>query len=290
MHCRSCGKTFRPQKKHHTKDRRWLTSYLADGASFRRLGERWGVSGPTAWRRIQRTERNDIHVGMLMAFRMPSRICVLMLDAKHFTIRRKPFTLYVAFDAERMMPLAWIFLPRYELRDGYDRLLVHFQKKKITIASVVSDWGTGIRASVHDHLPHAVHQQCAFHVLAEVRRKIGGKKFLRSEYGQQFWKKIRYVAIGCNALPEARRSLWYLKKKYPDYARAWNVLDRHLAGIYQFTKFPPLKSYRTSNRMENFMGVLEQRLKGFRTMKTPDTCAKIVSSLIEFKYKRPTKS
>lgn len=264
-------------------------SYLADGSSLRRLGERWRVSGSTAWRRIQRTERKEVHVGMLMTFRIPLRIRALMLDAKHFTIRRKPFTLYVAFDAEQMMPLAWIFLPRYELRDGYDRLLPHLRKKKAKIAGLVSDWGTGIRASVHDHLPHIVHQQCAFHVLADVRRKIGGKKFLRSEYGQQFWKKIRHVAIGCDTEKEARRSLWRLKKNYPDYVRAWNALDRSLVGIYQFTKYLPLKDYRTSNRMENFMGILEQRLKNFRSMKTPDTCIRIVSSLIEFKYKRPTK-
>jgi hypothetical protein len=153
----------------------------------------------------------------------------------------------------------------------------------------VSDWGTGIRASTHDRLPHVVHQHCAFHVIDDVRRKTGGKKFLRSEYGKQFWKRIRHVAIGCDTLPEARRAFGRLKETYPDHVRAWNALGRSLVGIYQFTKYLPLKNYRTSNRMENFMGVLEQRLKNFRSMKTPDTAAKIISSLVEFKYKRPTK-
>ena len=224
-----------------------------------------------------------------MVFRVPSHVRVLMLDGKHFVIRKNPFTLYVAFDAERTMPLAWILLPRYELRDGYDRILGHLTRKKVTIASVVSDWGTGIRASVTDHLPRAIHQHCAFHVLADALRKFGGRRFLQSEYGKALWKKVRCIAIGHETLLEARRHLRRLKEKYPEHVRAWHVLDHHLPGIYQFEKFPALRGYRTSNRMENFMGVLEQRLKNFRSMKTPDTCIKLVSSLIEFKYKRPTK-
>lgn len=215
------------------------------------------MSGATAWRRIQRTERDDVRTGTLMVFRMPSRVRVLMLDGKHFVIRKEPFTLYVAFDAERAMPLAWIFLPRYELRDGYDRILRHLTRRTSGMAGVVSDWGTGVRASVTDHLPQAVHQHCAFHVLADVLRKLGGRRFLQSEYGKALWKKVRHIGIGCATFPEARRRLRNLKPRYPEHARAWNVLDRHLPGIYQFEKHPPLKHYRTSNRMENFMGVLE---------------------------------
>jgi transposase-like protein len=247
------------------------------------------VSGTTAWRRIQRTENKNVKVGTLAVFTPPSRVRVLMLDGKHFTIRKKPFTLYVAFDAEMMRPLAWIFLPRYELRDGYDRILTHLNRKKVRIPGIVSDWGTGIRASVNDQLPRATHQHCAFHVLADILRKLGGKRFLRPEEGRRLWKKIRHIAIECDTLAGARCSLWHLKKRYPEHLRALRQLDRHLESIYQFMKFLPLKHHRTSNRMENFMGVLEQRLKSFRTMKTPDTCIKIISSLIEFKYKRPTK-
>lgn len=212
-----------------------------------------------------------------------------MLDAKHFVIRRKPFTLYVAFDAEQMMPLTWILLPRYELRDGYDRLLGHRAKKNVMISSVVSDWGTGIRAAVHDHLPGIVHQHCAFHVLADILRKLGGKGFLARDEGRLLWKKIRRVAIECEALDEARRIFYRLRKKYPQHERAWRYLGRHLPGIYQFVRYAPLRKYRTSNCIENFMGVLEQRLKNFRSMKTSDTCIKIISSLIAEKYKRPTK-
>lgn len=269
-----------------------MRTYLADGSSFRRLGERcerWGVSGSTAWRRIQRTERSTVRVGVLIGFHLPHSVRVLMLDAKHFVIRKRPFTLYVAFDAERMMPLTWILLPRYEVRDGYDRILRHLARTKVEIASVVSDWSTSIRASVRDSVPHAIHQHCAFHVLADALRKLGGRRLLQSEHGKEVWKKIRRVGIGYDTLPAARHAVRRLKKKYPQYVRAWNVLGRHLVGIYQFTKLPTLKGYRTSNRIENFMGVLEQRLKSFRSMKTSDTCIKIVSSLIEFKYKRPTK-
>lgn len=247
------------------------------------------MSGSTAWRRIQRTQREEITVGILISYFIPHHIRVLMLDAKHFMIHRKPFTLYVAFDAELQMPLAWILLPRYELRDGYDRLLRHLTGRNAMISSVVSDWGTGIRVSVADHLPGAVHQRCAFHVLADVLRKMGGQKLLHSAYGKGIWKRVRHVAIGSDTLAEARRSFRVLTLRHPEYARAWLSLSRHLPGIYQFMHYGPLKECRTSNRIENFMGVLEQRLKIFRSMKTPDTCIKIISSLIAEKYQRPTK-
>lgn len=212
-----------------------------------------------------------------------------MLDGKHFMIRRKPFTLYAAFDAERRIPVAWVFLPRYELRDGYDRILRHLVHENAAIAGIVSDWGTGIRASVHDHFPGAVHQHCAFHVLADILRKLGGKTFLRTDEGRDLWKRIRHAAIGCDTLPEAKQFLAALKRTHPMHMRAWNIFSRQLPGIYAFVKAPVLKEFRTSNRMENFMGVLEQRLKSFRTLKTSDTCIKIISSLIAEKYKVATK-
>jgi hypothetical protein len=289
VHCAECGYTFRPWKKHHQKDRRWLTSYLADGSSFRRLGERWKVSGSTAWRRIQRTERKNITVGTLVAFPASDDLRVLMLDAKHFLIRKKPFTLYAALDGERSVPLAWVLLPRHELREGYDRLLARLCRKNTTIAGVVSDWDPGIRAAVHDHLPNAVHQECAFHALANLLRKMGGRKLFQSPCGKELWQRVRRTVLEYGTLPEARRSLRRLEGQYSQYARAWVFLGNHLATLYRFAKLPCLAPYRTSNRMENFMGVLEQRLKSFRSLKTPDTCIKIISSLIEFKYKRPTK-
>lgn len=212
-----------------------------------------------------------------------------MLDGKHFMIRKRPFTLYVTFDAERKIPVAWIFLPRYELRDGYDRLLARIVRENAVVAGIVSDGGTGIRASVHDHFPNVIHQHCAFHILADILRKLGGRRFIRTDYGKGLWQRVRRVGIECDTLAKARQALGALKRTHPHYVRAWNALDRQLPSIYEFTKEPLLEKFRTSNRMENFMGVLEQRLKSFRTMKTPDTCIKIISSFIAAKYKFATK-
>lgn len=288
-HCNACRYTFRPHKKHRHADRRWLASYLLDGSPFRRLGERWGVSGTTAWRRIQRTQDVRIKTGTLIVRSACRDVRILMLDGKHFMIRKKPFTLYVAFDAEKKIPVAWIFLPRYELRDGYDRLLSHLVRENAAVVGIVSDWGTGVRASVHDHFPNVVHQHCAFHVLADTLRKLGGRKFIHTDYGRDLWHRVRRMGIGCDTLAEARQALGALKRTHPDYLRVWNIFDRQLPSIYEFTKESLLEEFRTSNRMENFMGVLEQRLKSFRTMKTPDTCIKIISSFIAAKYKIATK-
>lgn len=243
----------------------------------------------TAFRRVARTLPKNIRLGVLIAWHTEKKIRVLMLDAKHFKIRRKPFTLYVAFDAEQMTPVAWILLPRYEVRFGYDQLLAHLRRKKVAVTGIVSDGHLGLVASAHDYYPKAIHQHCAFHVLADVLRKLGGRKFLAPDEGRALWKKVRHAAIECMALREARIALSRLKFKYPKHIRAWQSLDHSLPGIYQFTQRPILAQYRTSNRMENFMGILEQRLKSCRSMKTPNQCIRIISGLIAEKYKRPTK-
>lgn len=157
------------------------------------------------------------------------------------------------------------------------------------VTGIVSDGHIGLVASVHDYYPKAIHQHCAFHVLADVLRKLGGRKFLTPDEGKALWKKVRHVAIECMTFTEARIALSRLKFKYPKYERAWQSLDGALPGIYQFTKFLFLAAYRTSNRMENFMGILEQRLKSCRSMKSPNQCVRVVSGLIAEKYKRPTK-
>lgn len=243
----------------------------------------------TAWRRIQRNQGSEVQPNMLIGFSLPSRVPVLILDAKHFRFHRRPYTFYVAFDGKRARPLSWILLPRYELREGYDRILSYFKRKRISISGVVSDWHVGLRAAVKDHYPGVIHQHCAFHVMAETRRRCGGMRFLATGEGGIFWEHVRKIAMGSPALPRARYHLKKAKGKYPQYARALRVLERNLSSIYQFTKCPVLKDFRTSNRIENFMGCLEQKIKVFRGIKTPETAIKILSSFIRIKHKRPTK-
>ncbi len=243
----------------------------------------------TAWRRVHRTLPAAVRSGVLAGFRLSAPVPVLMLDAKHFVIRRKPYTLYLAFNAPRSRPISWLLLPRYELRVGYDRILGHMKRNGVDIPGVVSDGHIGLGASVHDWYPFALHQRCAFHVLAEVLRKLGGRSFLRHG-GRRIWNRVRHIAIGADTLHAARCALSRIRQAYPDYARAWHVPGHQLKGIYIFEKNPALlKPYRTSNRIENCMGVIEQRLKTFRSMKSPDQCAKIIASFIGIKYRKPTK-
>ena len=211
-----------------------------------------------------------------------------MLDVKHFRIHRKPYSLYVAINGATSKPLAWMLLPRYELRDGYDVILKHLRAEKRSIKAVISDWHQGILASVHDYYPKAIHQRCAAHVLMKAFSKLGGKKFLRTGYGQEVWPVFKRIALEFKEEGLARMYLGKMKKKYPRYYRGFKVLDNCLSDIYQFQKKPNLDIPRTSNRIENFMGVLEQRLKTFRGTKTPKTTIRIITSFILIKYKRPT--
>lgn len=243
----------------------------------------------TAWNRIQRTQDKRVDVGKLIVLSDLEKLSILMLDVKHFRIHRKPYSLYVAIDGLTSRPLAWILLPRDELRDGYDVILRHLGAKKARIKAVISDWHRGILASVHGYYPKAIHQRCAAHVLMKAFGKLGGSKFLKTGYGKEMWPVFKRIALEFNNKNSARMYLGRMRKKYPIYYRGFKVLEKCLNDIYQFEKNPDLNIPRTSNRIENFMGVLEQRLKTFRGTKTPKTTIRIITSFILIKYKRPTK-
>jgi transposase-like protein len=228
-------------------------------------------------------------VGILLSRKKLSETSIIVLDAKHFVIRKRTHTLYVCLDALTSEPMAWILLERHEIREGYDRILSHLKSKKLKIEAVVSDGATAIKASVTDWYSKAIHQKCAFHVLMHAFRQINGRRVIKTEYGQKIWKMIRRIALEYSKEWKAKSYLEKMKKKHPDYHKTWKVLERNLSDLYQFTKRPDLAIPRTSNQIENFMGVLEQRLKTARSFKSPDSLIKIISAFIKFKYKSPTK-
>lgn len=260
-----------------------------DGSSLRRLGERWRVSHMTAWRRIQKTCVSNIAVGKLIVLAKPPYSRIILLDAKHFQIQKRPHTLYVGFDYLERKPICWMLLPRYELREGYDRVFAFLNRQNSDIEAIISDGHNGLAASIQDHYPFSIHQRCAAHVLQDVYRKLGGRWFLATGYGKEIWPVMKNIALGFDNEIKAREYLLREKRKYPQYRRAFFVLEKSLSGIYQFTKRPNLPIPRTSNLIENFMGHLEHRLKTFRGVKTPNSLIKIITSLIGLKYKRPTK-
>ena len=242
----------------------------------------------TAWNRIQRTQDLRVDVGKLIVLSASEKTVILMLDVKHFRVQRRPHSLYVAINGLTGKPIAWIFLPRYELRDGYDVILRQLRAEKHRIKAVISDWHRGIVNSVKDHYPDAVHQRCAAHVLMAAFRKLGGKKFLMTGWGHELWPVFKRIGLGFNNKSSARMYLGKMKKKHPRYYRGFKVLEKCLNDIYQFEQRPDLNIPRTSNKIENLMGVLEQRLKTFRGTKTPKTTIRIITSYILIKYKRPT--
>lgn len=287
MHCRECGYTWRPMKRHHEKDSRWVKGYLLDGTSLRRLGEKWKVNGSTAWRRIQRSMQ-DVPLNTVVAFHFQKNVSIILLDAKYFLVRRKIYTLYVAFDPLRKKPLLWILLQENEGRNGYDKLLSFLRAQNVKVEAIVSDSFTSIEVSVKQWYPHTVHQRCAAHILMYAFRKIRGRGLLRTIYGRRLWNIVVKIALGYTDEKKARGYLLRNKRKYLNHSKTWKILDENLSNIYQFSQRLDLPIPRTSNQIENFMGVLEQRLKTFRSIKSPESLSKILTAYIRIKYKRPT--
>lgn len=242
----------------------------------------------TAWRRIQKVQDQKIAVNKLIVFSKSINSTQIYLDAKHFVIEKDPYTFYLALDVHSKLPIACTFLPRYELRIGYDKILAHLRVKNVQIEAIISDGHKGLLASIKEHYPQAIHQRCAAHVLQEVYRKLGGRRFTKTIIAKKIWPIMRKIGIEFENNFSARMYLCRMKKKHPSYYKAFRVFDKQLHVIYQFEKNKYLNIPRTSNQIENFMGYLEQRLKTMRGMKTPDTTIKILCSLIALKLKKPT--
>ena len=243
----------------------------------------------TAWRRIQKTLDARVNVGILVVGKLPKDICIILLDAKHFKIRKSAYTLYVSLDAVTSRPLAFILLPGSECRDGYDRILRYFRAISSTIEAVVSDADQSIKASIQEYYPHAIHQRCAFHVLKKAFLKFNGRRLIQTEYGRKLWKIVRKIVLEYEDLGRAKKYFSRVRTKYPQYSKVWNIIERNLATVYEFTRRRDLPIPRTSNQIENFMGRIEQRLKLFRTAKNASSLIRIITHLIKLKYKTPTK-
>lgn len=264
-----------------------------DGSSFERLGTRWSVGKTTAWRRVHNSIPECFPVGALIVFPSILTSRIVILDGKHFRIRKRPFTLYVAQDAENGKPFAWILLERYELRKGYDAILSYCRRKNVRINAAVSDWHHGIRASLHRWYPEAIHQRCAAHVLQDALRKLGGQWFLGWDTGRILWKEFCTIALRHSSREEAERHLNSLKDPlriiHPKQLNALGVVDATLTDIYAWTRDTTLPIPRTSNRIESLMGVIEQRMKVCRGFQNPKTLLAIISTLLILKYQLPTK-
>ena len=136
--------------------------------------------------------------------------------------------------------------------------------------------------------PRAIHQRCAAHILQEVFRKVSGRRFCATKAGRRVWKKFRRIALGFDTEEQARMYLKRVRREHPFQEKGFKVLDKSLPDIYQFSRRRDLPIPRTSNQIENFMGVLEQRLKSFRSVKCPKALLNILSQFIKIKYKSPT--
>ena len=243
----------------------------------------------TAYRRIQRTQSNRVKIKWLIIFPKATKSFKIYLDAKHFVIGKKPYTFYLALDVDSKLPIACILLPRYELREGYDCILKYLLSKNCQIKAIISDGHKGLFSSVADYYPNAIHQRCAAHVLQEVYRKLGGRRFTKTIIAKQIWPIMKKIALGFDNYFSAKMYLGKMKKKYPHYKKAFAVFDNQLKYIYQFENSKRLNIPRTSNQIENFMGFLQQGLKTMRGTKTPNNTIRILCSLIAIKFKKPTK-
>ena len=288
MNCKSCGYTWRPIKKHHHVDTRWVQAYLLDGSSVRRLGERWKVNSSTAWRRIQRSLHPDMTVDVLVVMKPFCASNIILIDAKHFKVRRQTYTLYVCLNAHTSKPICWILMKGSEGRIGYDQILGTLKQRNVNIEAVVSDNDQSIRCSINDWYPNAIQQKCAFHLLKTAFTKINGRRIIKTMYGQRLWNIIKKIVLGYDTYNDARKYFLRIKRQEIDHAHVWKLIDRNLKTVYQFEQKSTLPIPRTSNQIENFMGVIEQRIKTFRSFKNAESLIKIVSAFIKIKYKRST--
>lgn len=280
--CRRCRKTFR-RRRTDTRDRTAIDAYTRDRSTYRRLGERWGVSHTTAVRRVRRALARRDSV-LARTARLLSRCDgVCLLDGKHVRIRGKLHTLFVAWDRGLGRPI------HFQLREGgekelwYWKMLTELKRIGYAPKGFVSDGIQTLKEYLAEAFPDLPHQRCTVHVFLAARSKVGGGG-KATERMDEFIELMRRV-LWSRTLGEAEGRLekfWRIphltRRERKALEFVWSALPE--CFVCRDARWKHLELPRSSNAIENVMGQVEARLKTRRGTKSHASAELLVNELL----------
>lgn len=214
---------------------------------------------------------------------------VLVLDAVHLkgviTHYRyaKPVLCAYAVYADGHEEVLDFELTRGESTNAYYRFCLNLYDRGLKdVQLIVHDDNAAISEAVSLVWPRALDQQCVFHILKNVNKKLVGCEAKRAI--------LRDASLLYKAQSEGEfyRRVHQFKKK-------WASHIKHQAITYLFKMIPESIKYyqlpqeywtiaKTSNRLERLFEELKRRIKAFRRFPNPQSCRRwLYALLIELK-------
>lgn len=280
--CRKCKKTFR-RRRTDTRDRTAIDAYTKDRSTYRRLGERWGVSHTTAIRRIRRAlvRKKTLLARTKHHIQFCSGLC--LLDGKHVLIGGKLHMLFVAWDLGLGQPI------HFQLKEGgekelwYWKMMTDLKHIGYVPEGFVSDGILTLKEYLMEAYPDLPHQRCTVHVFLAARGKIGGSG-KTTERINDLIELVRRI-LWSRTLREAKTrfaKLWHTDYLTRRERRAlefiWSALSE--CFVCRDRRWRHLRLPRSSNAIENVMGQVEARLKTRRGTKSLASAELLVNELL----------
>ena len=210
---------------------------------------------------------------------------ILLLDATFTAVKGRGRAIMIAYDTGIGVVDYWI--DETENATAYSLIFQRLGQAGYKPICVVSDGHDSILSVIRErNLPH---QRCVFHLLQELRRKLGawGEGELKGRnkvlYSRVKWifktKKIEELPDKIDYFRERAEPLFSEKSSLLKWF--WKILPHAVLHLSYTEKVPS-----TSNVLENFNGQIKQRLKTMRGMKSERSLHNLLKILFHFrKYK-----
>lgn len=280
-----CGKQWRIALNDTKKLKKSAEQWILDRSTLRRIEERTSVSFSAKWKQAQKyADHIDEPLENLRKnFRKSSKI--LLLDGKHVNILGESVCVHIAYDTGIGVVDFWV--DDTENKTAYAYIIRRLKDLQYEPICVVSDDHSSISSLLDEEkIPH---QLCIFHLLRTLRRLLtGNNKFtepIPSQYQIMYSRmkgifKTNHIQEIPGRVNDFRKLQIYWQSPKEKYVLKWfwNILPSAIMCL-SFEENVP----RTSNRLENLNGQIEQRLKTFRGVKSEQSLNKILKILFSLR-------
>lgn len=234
---------------------------------------------------VNALKKFDIELAKWKKEKVENKPVVLVLDAVHLKgvipqyKYAKPVLFAYAVYADGREEVLDFELVQGESTNAYYRFCLNMYDRGLKdVELVVHDDHASISEAVSLVWPKALDQQCVFHILQNLNRKLQGcedkKKILRD----------------ASKLYEAKNESSFYRS-VARFKRKWSWYQNHSAIKYFFKMMPKSVKYfelpekywkiaKTSNRLERLFEELKRRIRVFRRFPNPQSCKRWLYALL----------
>ena len=250
------------------------------------FGNMFGVGTISHQAAVSALKKFDLELVRWRTKKVRNHPVVLVLDAVHLKgvishyKHAKPVLFAYAVYADGHEEVLDFELVRGESTNAYYRFCLNLYDRGLTdVQLVVHDDNAAISEAVSLVWPKALDQQCVFHILKNLNKKLIGCKDKRVILRDASWL---YEA---QSEEEFYRWAQRFKNKWSKY-REHSAIKYFLKMIPESIKYFQLpKRYwriaKTSNRLERLFEELKRRIKVFRRFPNPDSCRRWIYALLK---------